>query len=197
MARTKVTAIFPVTLAPPGKNGTMPSRLLRKMKKKAVPVAIMICSFAVMLAINIFSLNISTIAIMLAAAVVSLSLFAVKEMTKEEAKEEDEDIDDELDYENIDSLVDEDFVEHNQFLEDEADLDEKLLESLKDSKDYEMVSELGLRSMQKAIYSTGAKIAKGVVSGVKKFGSAIVDGFKWVGSKVVSGVKTAVTNTAE
>ena len=57
---------------------------------------------------------------------------AIKEMAKEEAKEEDEDIDDELDYENIDQLVDEDFVEHNQFLEDEADLDEKLLESLKE-----------------------------------------------------------------
>ena len=57
---------------------------------------------------------------------------AIKEMSKEEAKEEDEDIDDELDYENIDQLVDEDFVEHNQFLEDEADLDEKLLESLKE-----------------------------------------------------------------
>ena len=57
---------------------------------------------------------------------------AIKEMTKEEAKEEDEDIDDELDYENIDQLVDEDFVEHNQFLEDEADLDAKLLESLKE-----------------------------------------------------------------
>ena len=57
---------------------------------------------------------------------------AIKEMAKEEAKEEDEDIEDELDYENIDQLVDEDFVEHNQFLEDEADLDEKLLESLKE-----------------------------------------------------------------
>ena len=57
---------------------------------------------------------------------------AIKEMAKEEAKEEDEDIDDELDYENIDQLVDEDFVEHNQFIEDEADLDEKLLESLKE-----------------------------------------------------------------
>ena len=57
---------------------------------------------------------------------------AIKEMQKEEAKEEDEDIDDELDYENIDQLVDEDFVEHNQFLEDEVDLDEKLLESLRE-----------------------------------------------------------------
>ena len=57
---------------------------------------------------------------------------AIKEMAKEEAKEEDEDIEDELNYDNIDELVDEDFVEHNQFLEDEADLDEKLLESLKE-----------------------------------------------------------------
>ena len=57
---------------------------------------------------------------------------AIKEMAKEEAKEEDEDIDDELDYENIDQLVDEDFVEHSQFLEDEVNLDEKLLESLKE-----------------------------------------------------------------
>ena len=57
---------------------------------------------------------------------------AIKEMSKEEAKEEDEDIDDELDYENIDQLVDEDFIDHNQFLDDEVDLDEKLLESLKE-----------------------------------------------------------------
>ena len=35
-ASTIVTAMFPVTFAPPGKNGTMPSRLLRKMKKKTV-----------------------------------------------------------------------------------------------------------------------------------------------------------------
>ena len=31
---------------------------------------------------------------------------------------------------------------------------QEILDSLKDSKDYEMISELGLRSMQKAIYST-------------------------------------------
>jgi len=62
--------------------------MIKKMKKKAVPVAIMICSFAVMLAINIFSLNISTIAIMLASAVISLSLFAVKEMTNRKKGEE-------------------------------------------------------------------------------------------------------------
>ncbi|MBR4292037.1 MAG: chromate transporter [Clostridia bacterium] len=62
--------------------------MIKKMKKKAVPVAIMICSFAVMLAINIFSLNISTIAIMLASAVISLSLFAVKEISDRKKGEE-------------------------------------------------------------------------------------------------------------
>ena len=55
---------------------------------------------------------------------------AVKEMARQESKEEDEDIDDELEYDNIDTLIDEDFVNHNQFLEDEADLDEILLKSL-------------------------------------------------------------------
>ena len=57
---------------------------------------------------------------------------AIKEMAKEEAKEEDEDIEDELNYDNIDELVDEDFVEHTAFLDEEVDLDEKLLESLKE-----------------------------------------------------------------
>ena len=57
---------------------------------------------------------------------------AVKEMAKQEAKEEDEDIDDELEYDNIDTLIDEDFIEHKQFLEDEADLDEVLLRSLEE-----------------------------------------------------------------
>jgi hypothetical protein len=55
---------------------------------------------------------------------------AVKEMARQESKEEDEDIDDELAYDTIDSLIDEDFIEHNQFLEDEADLDELLLDTL-------------------------------------------------------------------
>ena len=58
---------------------------------------------------------------------------AVKEMAKQEAKEEDEDIDEELEYDNIDTLIDEDFIEHKQFLEDEADLDEILLRSLEEN----------------------------------------------------------------
>lgn len=60
---------------------------------------------------------------------------AVKEMAKQEAKEEDEDIDDELEYDNIGTLIDEDFIEHNQFLEDEADLDNLLLDSLRGAGD--------------------------------------------------------------
>ena len=58
---------------------------------------------------------------------------AVKEMAKQEAKEEDEDVDEELEYDNIDTLIDEDFIEHKQFLEEEADLDEILLRSLEEN----------------------------------------------------------------
>ena len=55
---------------------------------------------------------------------------AVKEMARQESKEEDEDIDEELEYDNIDTLIDEDFINHNQFLDDEASLDETLLYTL-------------------------------------------------------------------
>ena len=60
---------------------------------------------------------------------------AIKEMAKEEAKEEDEDIEDELSYDNVSELIDEDFVEQNQFLEDEAELDQVLLDSLNGAGD--------------------------------------------------------------
>ena len=60
---------------------------------------------------------------------------AVKEMAKQESKEEDEDIEEELEYDNISTLIDEDFIEHNQFLEDEADLDTRLLDSLRGEGD--------------------------------------------------------------
>ena len=55
---------------------------------------------------------------------------AVKEMAKEEAKEEDEDIEDEIEsYEAANALKEEDFEEYWDFIEDEADEDEKLLDS--------------------------------------------------------------------
>ena len=56
---------------------------------------------------------------------------AVKEMAKEEAKAEDEDIEEEIEsYEAADALKEEDFEEYWDFIEDESDEDEELLDSL-------------------------------------------------------------------
>ena len=52
--------------------------MIKKMQKKKLPRAIMICACAAMLFINIFSLNFSSIALMLIAAIVSLSIFIAK-----------------------------------------------------------------------------------------------------------------------
>lgn len=54
---------------------------------------------------------------------------AVKNMVDQENREEDEDIED---MDNLDDevLKDEDFIEHNQFLEDESDLDEVIYENM-------------------------------------------------------------------
>ena len=55
---------------------------------------------------------------------------AIATMAKEESKEEDSDEEIELDYDSIDELKDEDFEEHNDFIEKETELDETLLKSL-------------------------------------------------------------------
>lgn len=52
--------------------------MVKKMHKKALPRAIVICAFVAMLAINVFAWNFSSIALMLIAAVVSLSIFIAK-----------------------------------------------------------------------------------------------------------------------
>lgn len=52
--------------------------MLRKMKKKPLPVGIMVCGFALMLLTDIFSWGFSSISLMLAAGAVSLALFLVK-----------------------------------------------------------------------------------------------------------------------
>ena len=49
--------------------------MIKKMHKKKLPGAIMICSSVVMLVINIFAWNFSSISLMLVAAVVSLTIF--------------------------------------------------------------------------------------------------------------------------
>ena len=58
---------------------------------------------------------------------------AIKEMAKEEAKEEDEDIEDEImSLDEINLLKDEDFAEYGDFLEEQSDEDEILIQELVD-----------------------------------------------------------------
>ena len=52
--------------------------MIKKMQKKKLPRAIMICACIAMLCINIFALHFSSIALMLIAAIVSLSIFVAK-----------------------------------------------------------------------------------------------------------------------
>lgn len=54
-------------------------KMIKKMQKKPVPLTIMICAFNAMLLINVFALRISSITLMLIAAVVSLAIFLVKQ----------------------------------------------------------------------------------------------------------------------
>ena len=56
--------------------------MIKKMGKKPLPTAIMICASIAMLCINIFALHFSSIALMLMAAAVSLAVFVVKGGTK-------------------------------------------------------------------------------------------------------------------
>jgi chromate transporter len=53
-------------------------KMLQKMQKKWTPRIFMICAFAAMLLINIFSVKVSTIVLMLAAGLISLILFVLK-----------------------------------------------------------------------------------------------------------------------
>ena len=52
--------------------------MIKKVQKKPLPMTIMICSGIVMLCVNIFSWSFSSISLMLIAAVVSLTVFALK-----------------------------------------------------------------------------------------------------------------------
>ena len=51
--------------------------MMKKMKKKLLPRAIVVCSCIAMLLIDAFALNVSSIGLMLIAGTVSLSIFAV------------------------------------------------------------------------------------------------------------------------
>ena len=52
-------------------------KMIRKMQKKPIPLAIMGCAFFAMLLTDIFALRVSSITLMLAAAAVSLILFLI------------------------------------------------------------------------------------------------------------------------
>ena len=52
--------------------------MIQKMKKKIFPIVIMISAFLVMMMVNIFSWNFSSINLMLIAGVLSLSIFTVQ-----------------------------------------------------------------------------------------------------------------------
>ena len=56
-------------------------KMLQKMQKKPMPRVIMLCGFAAMLLIDLFSVRISSILLMLTAGLVSLILIAAKKPT--------------------------------------------------------------------------------------------------------------------
>lgn len=57
--------------------------MIKKMPAKIFPRIVMLCSFAVMLCINLFSWNFSSLSLMLTAAVVSLTLFLMRSILKQ------------------------------------------------------------------------------------------------------------------
>ena len=62
-------------------------RMLRKMQKKALPRAIMLCAFAAMLLVDLFALRVSSIMLMLIAALVSFAIFLAKRNARAERGE--------------------------------------------------------------------------------------------------------------
>ena len=60
-------------------------KMFEKMKKKALPLIIMGCACAAMLASELFALHVSTVVLLLAAAFVSLSVFMIRKSGGKEA----------------------------------------------------------------------------------------------------------------
>ena len=59
--------------------------MIKKMKKKPFPIAVLVCSALAMLAIDIFSLGFSAITIIIFAALLGLTVFAVKTVKERHA----------------------------------------------------------------------------------------------------------------
>ena len=56
-------------------------KMIRKMQKRPIPLTIMACAFLAMLLIDIFALHVSSITLMLIAAVISLAIFLTRRNT--------------------------------------------------------------------------------------------------------------------
>lgn len=56
-------------------------KMIRKMQKKPIPLTIMACAFLAMLLIDFFALHVSSITLMLIAAVISLAIFLTRRNT--------------------------------------------------------------------------------------------------------------------
>ena len=61
-------------------------KMIRMMEKKPLPLIILICSIIMMLAIDFFALNFSSIMMMLVAGVIGLSVFVITGGRKKEAE---------------------------------------------------------------------------------------------------------------
>lgn len=61
-------------------------KMIGKMQKKPVPLAIMACAFLAMLLIDIFAMHVSSITLMLIAAAISLAIFLMKRNTGKEGE---------------------------------------------------------------------------------------------------------------
>lgn len=64
-------------------------KMIRMMEKKPLPLIILICSIIMMLAIDFFALNFSSIMMMLVAGVIGLSVFVITGGRKKEAEKND------------------------------------------------------------------------------------------------------------
>lgn len=53
-------------------------KMIRKMPKKPLPCTIVVCAALLMLLVNIFSVNLSSVSLMLSGGVISLIIFAVR-----------------------------------------------------------------------------------------------------------------------
>lgn len=62
-------------------------KMIKKCEKKVLPILIIVLSFIAVMLINIFSVNISTIVLMLAFALVSLAAYLIGKHKSEEGKE--------------------------------------------------------------------------------------------------------------